>query len=79
MVLVTEIKCQKKKKTIPYVPEYRQNLLFNPQSPRRPGDELSLSYKKKWPKNFTLFGIEEEIAVHMPKSIARRAKIQLDE
>ena len=28
------------KKTIP---EYRQNLFFNLQSPRRPGDELSLS------------------------------------
>ena len=74
MVLVTEIKC--KKKTIP---EYRQNFLFNPQSPRGPGDELSLSYSKKWRKNFTLFAIEEEIAVHMSKNIARRAKIQPDE
>ena len=30
-------------------------------------------------ENFTLFAIEEEIAVQMPKNIGRRAKIQLDE
>ena len=29
--------------------------------------------------NFTLFAIEEKIAVQMPKNIARRGKIQLDE
>ena len=74
MVLVTEIKCKKK-----LFPSTGKIFLFNPQSPRRPGDELSLSYSKKWRKNFTLFAIEEEIAVHMPKNIARRAKIQLDE
>ena len=37
---------------------------------------------KKMAENFTLFAIEEEIAVQMPKNtgnIARRAKIQLDE
>ena len=60
------------------LPEYRQNLLFNPHSPRIPGDELS-SASKKMAENFTLFAIEEEIAVQMPKNIARRAKIQLDE
>ena len=30
-------------------------------------------------QNFTLFAIEEKIAVQIPKNIARRAKIQLDE
>ena len=30
-------------------------------------------------ENFTLFAIEEKIAVQMPKNITRRAKIQLDE
>ena len=30
-------------------------------------------------ENFTLFAIEEEIAVQMAKKIARIAKIQLDE
>ena len=34
---------------------------------------------KKMAENFTLFAIEEKIAVQMPKNIARRAKIQLDE
>ena len=34
---------------------------------------------KKMAENFTLFAIEEEITVQMPKNIARRAKIQLDE
>ena len=58
---MTEIKCQKT------IPEYRQNLLFNPHSPRSPGDELSLS--KKMAENFTLFAIEEEIPVQMPKNI----------
>ena len=29
--------------------------------------------------NFTLFAIEEEIPVQVPKNMARRAKIQLDE
>ena len=37
------------------------------------------SATKKMAENFTLFAIEEEIAVQMPKNIARRAKIQLDE
>ena len=39
----------------------------------------SASATKKMAENFTLFVIEEEIAVQMPKNIARRAKIQLDE
>ena len=39
----------------------------------------STSASKKMAENFTLFGIEEEIPVQMPKNIARRAKIQLDE
>ena len=30
-------------------------------------------------ENFTLFAIEEEIAVQMPKNWVKRAKIQLDE
>ena len=34
---------------------------------------------KKMAENFTLFAIEEKIAVQMLKNIARRAKIQLDE
>ena len=34
---------------------------------------------KKIAENFTLFAIEEKIAVQMRKNIARRAKIQLDE
>ena len=37
------------------------------------------SATEKMAENFTLFAIEEEIAVQMPKNIARRAKIQLDE
>ena len=34
---------------------------------------------KKMAENFTLFAIEEEIAVQMPKNSAKTAKIQLDE
>ena len=34
---------------------------------------------KKMVENFTLFPIEEEIPAQVPKKIARRAKIQLDE
>ena len=34
---------------------------------------------KKMAENFTLFAIEEEIPVQVPKNIGRRAKIQLDE
>ena len=39
----------------------------------------SASASKKMAENFTLFAIEEEIAVQMPKNSAKRAKIQLDE
>ena len=39
----------------------------------------SSSASKKMAEIFTLFAIEEEIAVQMPKNIARIAKIQLDE
>ena len=34
---------------------------------------------EKMAENFTLFAIEEEIAVQMPKNSVKRAKIQLDE
>ena len=50
-----------------------------PHSPRSPGDELSPPGSKKMAENFTLFPIEEEIPAQVPKNIARRAKIQLDE
>ena len=39
----------------------------------------SASASKKMAENFTLFAIEEEIAVQMPKNSVKRAKIQLDE
>ena len=39
----------------------------------------SASATKTMAENFTLFAIEEEIAVQMPKNISRKAKIQLDE
>ena len=39
----------------------------------------SASASKKMAENFTLFAIEEEIALQMPKNSAKRAKIQLDE
>ena len=39
----------------------------------------SASASKKMAENFTLFAIEEEIAVQMPKNWVKRAKIQLDE
>ena len=39
----------------------------------------SASASEKMAENFTLFAIEEEIAVQMPKNSAKRAKIQLDE
>ena len=39
----------------------------------------SASATKTMAENFTLFAIEEKIAVQMLKNITRRAKIQLDE
>ena len=39
----------------------------------------SASATKKKAEHFTLFAIEEEIVVLMPKNSAKRAKIQLDE
>ena len=39
----------------------------------------SASASKKMAENFTLFAIEEEIALQMPKNSLKRAKIQLDE
>ena len=65
---MTEIKCQKT------IPEYSSTLIR-----REALGTSSGSGTKKMAENFTLFAIEEKIAVQMPKNTARRTKMQRDE
>ena len=55
----------------------RIQFALQPPFAEKPWGRASAS--KKMAENFTVFAIEEEIAVQMPKNIARIAKIQLEE
>ena len=73
---MTEIKCQK---TIPECFPSTGKICSSTPIRRETLGTSSASASKKMAENFTLFAIEEEIAVQMPKNIARIAKLQLDE
>ena len=73
---MTETKCQK---TIPECFPRTGKIYYSTPIRREDLGTSSASASKKMAENFTLFAIEEEIAVQMAKNIARIAKIQLDE
>ena len=66
------MKCQKNYSRV-HVKSYNSVLI------REALETSSASASKKKLEYFTLFAIDEEIAVQMPKNSAKRGKIQLDE